>query len=194
MTGLKRLLSVLSLRRKLQILLFLLLSILATGAEMVSLGALVPFLALLIDPALIQKYPLVATLLGKLGSEASPLPILTMLFAGIVVCSGMARVTLSWYGLRLSYGLGAELAAEVYRRTLYRPYRWHLTRNSSEVLAGIDKANMMTTGLIMPLVLSTVSGLITLGIIVTLLLIDSRTAIIACISLLMVYALSLIPI
>lgn len=187
MTGFERLLAVLPLRRKLQIVFFLFLSILAALAEMVSLGTLVPFLALLIDPSLIQKYPVVAALLGKLGGVSNPMPVLTLLFAGLVVCSGLTRVTLSWYGLRLSYGLGAELAAEVYRRTLYRPYRWHLTRNSSEVLAGIDKANMMTTGLIMPLALSTVSGLITLGIVVTLLLIDPQTAIVACCSLLMVY-------
>lgn len=187
LTGFERLLAVLPLRRKLQIVFFLFLSILAALAEMVSLGTLVPFLALLIDPSLIQKYPVVAALLGKLGGVSNPMPVLTLLFAGLVVCSGLTRVTLSWYGLRLSYGLGAELAAEVYRRTLYRPYRWHLTRNSSEVLAGIDKANMMTTGLIMPLALSTVSGLITLGIVVTLLLIDPQTAIVACCSLLMVY-------
>ena len=37
-----------------------------------------------------------------------------------------------WVGNRFSFGLGCDIGGEVYLRTLYRPYTWHVSRNSSE--------------------------------------------------------------
>ena len=36
--------------------------------------------------------------------------------------------------------IGHDLCVEVYRRTLYQPYRMHTTRNTSYVISGVSKA------------------------------------------------------
>ena len=39
--------------------------------------------------------------------------------------------------IRLAFATGADLGIDVYRRTLYQPYRVHVALNSSEVISVI---------------------------------------------------------
>jgi ATP-binding cassette subfamily B protein len=56
---------------------------------------------------------------------------------------------------------GADLGAEIYKRTLYQPYIVHIGRNSSEVIDGINKAHGVITTTIVP-ILTLISSSITL--------------------------------
>jgi len=92
----------------------------------------VPFLALLAAPGAPPfRIPVLDLPLGI--REAS------LLFAVIVVFSAILRIATQWAGFRFAFGLGGDLAREVFRRTLYQPYAWHVSRSSSEVLAGLTK-------------------------------------------------------
>jgi ATP-binding cassette, subfamily B, bacterial PglK len=108
-------------------------------AEVVSLGAVLPFLAILVAPDRVLKYPLTAHLAhawGITSAQQLVLP-LTVIFVLAALFSGSVRTLLMFSITRLSHGTGAELSAEVYRRTLYQPYHVHVGRNSSEVLSSI---------------------------------------------------------
>lgn len=136
---LRRLWRHLSRRRRQQLFAMLGLMVASALAEVVSLGALLPFLGVLASPERVFKHPLVAGIAphwGFASGEELVLP-LTIAFAVIAVTAGVIRLSLLWATTRMSFAAGAELGIEVYRRTLYQPYSVHVSRNSSEVISGI---------------------------------------------------------
>jgi ATP-binding cassette subfamily B protein len=102
-----------------------------------------------------------------------------LLFAAITGFAAVARLVMLWVGNRFSFGLGCDIGGQVYLRTLYRPYTWHVSRNSSEILAGIHKVDTVIFNVIGQLVLGVVAVMMSLAIIATLLAIDATTALIA---------------
>ncbi|MDO8772293.1 MAG: ABC transporter ATP-binding protein [Burkholderiaceae bacterium] len=153
-----------------QLLLLLCLMLVGALAEVLSLGAIVPFLAILADPVQALKMPLVAHVIGTLGlSVAGDVRWqFTMLFASTAAASGVVRFMLIYAISKLNYGIGHEFGAEVYRRTLYQPYEVHVARNSSEIMGGINKVDIVVW-LVFSL-LNTVSAIIMALFIVTALL------------------------
>ncbi len=159
-------------------------------AEVVSLGAVVPFLAILIAPDRVLKYRLAADFAHAwhIGSAQQLVLPLTVAFVVAAIISGAVRTLLTWSITRFSHGSGAELSAEVYRRTLYQPYQVHVARNSSQVLSIITVKVLETVNVLyMSLVL--VSSMLSVALItLTLMLIDPMAAAAAAIGFGGVYA------
>jgi ABC-type multidrug transport system fused ATPase/permease subunit len=126
-------------RRKRQFILVLGLVVMSALAEVVSLGAVLPFLAVLTAPERVFKYRFVADFLRGWGVTSPGELILpfAVAFAGAAVVAGALRVMVLWVSTRVAYSAGTDLSIDVFRRTLYQPYQSHLTRNSSEVISGI---------------------------------------------------------
>ena len=114
--------------------------IVASFAEVVSIGAVLPFLGVLTAPEPVFQHPLSQPLVKVLGlTEPRQLLLpLTIAFALTALFSGAMRLVLLWAQTRLSHAVGADLSISIYRRTLYQPYSVHVARNSSEVIAGIS--------------------------------------------------------
>jgi ABC-type multidrug transport system fused ATPase/permease subunit len=179
-TSLRQLFSHLSVRRRWQLAGLVLLMVVGAVAEMATLGAVVPFLALLVDPDSVNRYPALLRLLGQEGAERHGiLRWAAVLFAVIAMAAAGLRMLLFWASYRFTFGLGADIGGELYRRTLYRPYSWHVARNSSEILAAIEKVNSVTNSVIVQLVQGGVALLMAVAILATLLAIDAKIALIA---------------
>ena len=138
--------------------------ILASIAEVISLGAVIPFLSILTAPEMIYKHDLmkpVIEILSITSAEQLLLPITTT-FILAVILAGVLRLTLLYVMTRLSYATGADLSINIYRRTLYQDYSVHISRNSSEVINGIiTKTGTVIGGVIIP-TLTLTSTLITI--------------------------------
>jgi ABC-type bacteriocin/lantibiotic exporter with double-glycine peptidase domain len=164
-------------RRRTQLLLLLCLMLVGALAEVLSLGAIVPFLAVLADPVQALQRPLVAQVVATLGlSDAEDIRWqLTLLFASTAVATGVVRFVLIYAIAKLNFGIGHELGAEVYRRTLYQPYEVHVDRNSSEIMGGINKVDIIVF-LVFSLLNAGSAILMALFIITALVLIDPLVA------------------
>jgi ABC-type bacteriocin/lantibiotic exporter with double-glycine peptidase domain len=176
-------------RRRKQLLLLLGLMLVGAMSEVLSLGAIVPFLAILADPVQALQRPLVSQVVDTLNlSDAEDIRWqLTLLFAAIAVAAGAVRFVLIYAIANLNYGIGHELGAEVYRVTLYQPYEVHVTRNSSAIMGGINKVDVVV-GLVFNL-LSTFSAiLMALFLITALVLIDPLVATVALLGFGSIYA------
>lgn len=142
-----------SARRRVQFGLIFVLMMLSSLAEVISLGAVLPFLGILTAPERFFEHvfaqPLVNTF--SLTSPSQLLLPLTVFFAMATIASAAMRLVFLWAQTRFSQTVGAELCVDIYRRTLYQPYRVHLERNSSEVIAGIfGKAKALVAFTIRP--------------------------------------------
>ena len=133
--------------RRRQLALVFVLMLLATFAELISIGAVLPFLAVLTSPERVFEFPAlkpVVVFFGFTKPEQLLLP-LTILFVLAALAAGTLRLLLLWASTRLSYATGSDLSASIYEKTLYQPYSVHIARNSSEIIDGIVmKANVLT--------------------------------------------------
>ena len=171
-------------------------------AEVVSLGAVIPFLAALAAPEKVLSHPLVDSFFSALchlssaiGLQFFPinnpqsfssvfgptaiLPLLAIAFALAAISAGAIRLLLLWASTRLANAAGADLSLEVYRRTLYQPYSVHVSRNSSAIISNItSKVGLVILTLSSCLTICTCS-IIIMAIVAALFAINSTVALIS---------------
>jgi ATP-binding cassette, subfamily B, bacterial PglK len=164
----------LSKQRRSQLLFLAVLMIAASFAEVLSIGAVLPFLGVLTSPEEIFNYVPVQPLLQLLQIQSARelLLLFTFIFITAAIFVGLARITLLWIQTRLSMAIGADFSARVYEHTLYQPYSLHVSRNSSEILAGVRKADNLAYNMIQPVLVIISSSVILLAVIATLLTIQ----------------------
>lgn len=168
--------------RKNQLGILLIVTIIASIAEVVSIGAILPFLGALIEPGKLFENPLAQSFIStfKLKDPRDLLLPLTIFFTTTVILASAARLTLLWLQTRIGHSIGSDLSIEMYERTLYQPYQVHLSRNSSEIVAGIStKINTVVAAVILPLLTMMSSLFMLILILVALIVIDPWVALAA---------------
>lgn len=154
---------------------------LASFAEILSIGVVLPFLGVLTAPERIFENAAAQPAIQALGitEPAQLLMPLTFAFAVAALFAGAMRLVLLWASTRLSFATGADLSISIYRRTLYQPYEVHCARNSSEIIDGISNK---TSGVIhtISMILTLVSsGAMLITILLALLSVDPYIALAA---------------
>jgi ATP-binding cassette, subfamily B, bacterial PglK len=143
-----------TLYRKRHFCLLLLLMLISALLEVVSLGAILPFLGILTSPEMVFNHPLslqVADLMGINSADQFLLPI-TIAFILAVLIAGTTRIFLVWCNTRFATVSGSELSVEVYSRILHQPYHIHVARNSSEMISTVtNKITGVVFGVMLPL-------------------------------------------
>ena len=159
-------------RRRLQLWALLGFTLVASLAEVFSIGAVLPFLGVLTAPEKVFAHPYAQPLITRLGLT-DPQELLwpaTVLFCSAALSAALIRVLAIWLRTRMTFATGADLSVEVYRRTLYQPYAVHLARNSSEVIDAVSgKVNTVIFSVLGPLLII-LSNLLMLGVILVALL------------------------
>mgnify|MGYP006088941621 CR=1 FL=1 len=166
-----------SVRRR-QFFLLLLLTIICSFAEIVSLASVVPFIAIITQPEIIFDYPFIESFVKIFGIEEGVDLVIPLSIAFLVasIMSGLLRMLLVWVGLYTCNSTGADFGVEIYRRTLYQPYHVQIGRSSSEVLSGMTQKIGAATGAVTTLVTVVTSGMLFLAIISTIFLINPLLA------------------
>lgn len=139
-TDLHRLWAAIPPKRRAQLLALLAFTMVASLAEVFSIGAVLPFLGVLTAPEKVFAHEYAQPLIVYLGIT-EPRGLLlpaTVLFCVAALAAAAIRITSIWLRTRMTFATGADLSMEVYRRTLYQTYAVHMARNSSEVIDGIS--------------------------------------------------------
>ena len=177
-------------RRRGQFGVLLALMLLASFAEVLSIGAVLPFLGVLMSPVRIFEFPAAQPIIHALKlTEATQLLLpLTIAFGAAALIAGAMRLLLLWASTRLSFAAGADLSISIYRRTLYQPYAVHCSRNSSEVINGISsKTNGVIYNAILPVLTLISSSVMLILILVALLAVEPVIALAAFIGFALIY-------
>lgn len=167
--------------RKRQLIILFILSFIASFAEVISLGAILPFLSVLTNPEKVFYYPSLKPLIAFLHfSEPKQLIFpMTLAFSLAVIFSGVMRLILLSFQTRLSFSLGGDFSYKIYRNSLFQPYILHTKQNTSQIITGLTKASGLVSSVIMPIFTIFSSGLILIMIFGTLLAIDSKVSFLA---------------
>jgi ATP-binding cassette, subfamily B, bacterial PglK len=171
---LKRLWVHISSQRRIQFGLLLILMSLSSFAEVVSIGAVLPFIGAISAPESLFSHPQAEFFIQTFGINTPDQLLfpLTIIFSFAALVAGVMRLLVLWLNTRLSYAAGADLSINIYRRTLYQPYKIHLGRNSSEIINGITRKAGTVISIITSLLNLISSSLMMVSILTAMLLVD----------------------
>jgi ATP-binding cassette, subfamily B, bacterial PglK len=178
---LRRLWNHIQLHRRRQFVLLLVLMLLTSFSEVLSIGAVLPFLGVITAPERIFQLnaaqPIIQAL--KLTEPTQLMLPITFVFVVAVLIAGVMRLLLLWGSARLSLSTGHDLSINVYNRTLYQPYSVHCSRNSSEVINSITSKVAGVIGTITNIITIFSSGVMITVILIALLSVDPVTSLVA---------------
>ena len=168
-------------RRRIQLGALLVVMLASSAAEVFSLAAVLPFLAVLANPEQIWQMPLVQQIAPVLQITAADqlLRPVTLLFGIAAIGAAAVRLLNVWLNGRVAAAVGSDLSCEAYKRTLYQPYGVHVARNSSGVITALQSNVGLLIVVLNALLTMFTSGLVLLALLWALLMIDAKVALIA---------------
>ena len=179
---LKRLWKNINLKRKKQLSLVLLFIMAASVTEVISIGAVIPFLGVLANPEAFFQHELAQSFINysNIAEPSQLLPLFATAFMIAALMAGLMRIALLWGQTRLAHAIGADLSYQIYKNTLYQPYSVHLEQNSSEVISAIaTKSDQVVMQTILPIMYIVSSIFMLIMILLTLIVIHPVMAIVA---------------
>jgi ABC-type multidrug transport system fused ATPase/permease subunit len=185
-SGLKAVYAHISPRRRRQFYLVQLLMIAGALAELATIGAVIPFLTLLASNEAPSRSSVMLAKVLPVGTDPTlGAAAIFMLFA---IVAGIIRVQLTWSSRSFVFGCGHEIAVEIQRRVLLQPYSFHIHRNSSSLLAALDKTEVVVMEVLLPMMQASTSGVMALFVISVLLAINPIASCSAAAAFAIVYA------
>jgi len=127
----------------------------ASLLEVVSIGAVLPFLGVLTAPEKVFEYDVLQPLIQflELTNPNQLILPLTIAFISAILLAGIVRLLLLYSTIKMAQFTGSDLSINIYRRTLYQDYSTHINRNSSEVINGVTrKVDLVVGGVISPVI------------------------------------------
>ena len=157
-------------KKKLSYLVFF--SFIVSVLEVLTIGSVVPFISSILAPENFFKYEFISRLISNLFNynEKNLFFITTILFALVILFSGIARHYLLKYSIKLSYDIGLDLDILAYKFYIYQDYEDYINWNSSNGVNLITKKNeIINSSIILAAVSLITSSMITVGVLLCLL-------------------------
>lgn len=122
--------------RKKQFVFIILLSFLTSLFEIISIGAALPFISVLIEPEKVYNHELINTIFISYGFNNSSEIVLpmTIFFVIAILISTLLRLVLLWANNKLAFNTGIDISLDIYNKVLSQPYIFHTTKNSSDII------------------------------------------------------------
>jgi ATP-binding cassette, subfamily B, bacterial PglK len=177
--------------RRRQFYLLVVLMLLGTLAELATIGSVIPLLSLLSDPSGLGRLSWATGVFDVLGASSRDERLIaaTAAFCSFAIAAGILRLRLSWVTQDFMFRLGHEFSVEIQRRILLQPYGFHIQRNTSSLLAAINKTEVLIFELLLPALQAAIATFIAAFIIAALIYIDPFTATVAAVAFSAIYLL-----
>ena len=179
-------------KRKFQFFIYLILLIISSIAEVISLASVIPFLSVLSDPEKIFNLPLVNLIASRFyitSPENIRLPI-TLIFGFSVILCGIIRLLNLWFSFRIAASVGSDIRSEIFNKIIQRPYLESL--NSGDAISIINaEVTRVIYNVIIPQLLLLSSIIISIFLASTLIIINFKATLSAAIIIFSFYYYSL---
>lgn len=127
--------------------------------EVVSIGAIFPFLALMVDPKSIFINDILLIHLGI--SQENITFIFSLIFLMLVLVSAIFKIALIKSSGKFAFNVGSYLSLELFKISLHQPYEYYLNSNSSNIINIISsKIDSIIYYVILP-IFTLMSGVLT---------------------------------
>lgn len=176
--GLRELYAIMPAARRRQFYFVLVLMFGGAIAELATIGAVLPFLSLLADPTRIDRIPILVVGFNSVGAvtQEQRLIAAAALFIVLAIVAGAVRLQLTWSSQNFIFRLGHDLAVDIQRRILFQPYTFHISQNTSGLIASLDKVATLVYYVLLQLMQAATAAIISLFIVAALIAVDPMTA------------------
>lgn len=184
-----------SAKRKIQYFSLIILMFLTSLAEMVSIGAVVPFLAVLSAPEAMMQNDAISFGMQffELQTQNELITLISGIFILAAIMSGIFKYLFIYISTKLAVKAGIELSVKVFEACIKRPYNFHLANNSNDLMLIIfNKCHDVMYGVMLPFSALISSAISALGIIAILSYINAKVIITCFILIITVYGAILI--
>ena len=166
-------------RRHRQLQLTIVLMLVGAGAELATIGSVIPFLSIVTARSNDTRVGWAVQTVAKVGDRIGLNTIATaaLLLVIIAAASAYLRILLTGVSQKFVFAIGYDLGLELYDRILHQPYARHVLRNTSQTIAGLNKVQSVVFNVLQPAMLSFTSAVVAVAIVVALLVVDPVTAI-----------------
>jgi ABC-type multidrug transport system fused ATPase/permease subunit len=150
-------------------------------AELATIGAVLPFLSLLADPQRFSHVPVLTAAFDAVGAttERSRLVAAAGMFILLALFAAVVRLQLAWSSQNFVFRLGHDFSMEIERRLLLQPYTFHISQNTSTLVASLEKVGVLVFNVLQQLMQAATSVVISIFIIAALVYVDPFTALAA---------------
>ena len=126
-----------SFARRIKFIFLIILMVLSSLADVLSISAVLPFLAILTAPDILMQNATLSSIFLYFGYETANELIapLTLVFLVSVVISSLLRIGQLVFNTNMAFAAGSEISTKVFQRTLSQDYISHKTQNSNDVLS-----------------------------------------------------------
>jgi ABC-type multidrug transport system fused ATPase/permease subunit len=165
-------------RRRKQLTLLLLLMLAGSLAEVITIGAVVPFISLMARPEMAADFPLLQRLFSAVGwknPDSLVLP-MSIAFVGIVAVATGIRLLLVYASNKLVFAIGHDIGVKLYRVVLQQPYAYHISQNTSDVIANVNKIQILLGAFLRPAMEGVIAIILSIAILAALMIVDAVTA------------------
>ena len=148
-------------------------------AEVASVGSIVPFLAVLTDPARLGAVPVVGELIERLPSGTDLVTVTAGVFMTLFLLSGLLRLLLAKVSQALAFNIAHDLSVAAFAKLIRQPYPYYVARHSGQVLSQFDKLHTITFTVFVAGVQAIISSFIALLLIALLVVVNPMVALIS---------------
>ena len=166
-------------KRKLQVFLIFFLAIFSAFAELITIGSLIPFVDLMLEPKRLFNYPLLENLFSfiEINNLEDIMIFMTIIFIFLIIVSTLIKIYIAYFSIAVVHGIGHDLSVSIFKNTIYQPYEFHVNNNSSKTIVNLSRAGA-SIGILHLIIQSFVSIVLSISIIFILLYIDLKLTII----------------
>ena len=164
-------LQLLNQREKRRLILILLLMVVGSIFEVLSLGLVVPIIGLLTKSDYLESFPFVENIFGDVSQEIFAL-IAMLVMLVVFSVKTIFLVWKVWVQRGFSNEVTTRISRDLYAIYLRQPYDYFLTQNSSALIRNSQNSNALMDGVIDPLLLVASEGMVSGGLLLLLVWIE----------------------
>ena len=121
--------------------------------ETLSIGMVIPAIAVLVQDDIALRYPVIAPVLAWLGNPSPQKLMMTAMLLLVVVyfIKNLYLVFLIWWRARFTLRVKIQTAQKLFATYMFQPYKFHLQRNSAQLISNVNGevimfSNFLTSG------------------------------------------------
>lgn len=166
-------------KRLIQILFLFLLTFISLVFEILSVGSLIPVVDALVNSNNFEKYEFLFSTFEKFLNlnEKKGINFFVIILTSLIIVTYLLKILIAWYAAYLTHTIGHEIDVEIFKKTVFKKYTYHLKNNSSRFIGNIEKADRFKSSISYILQLG-ISILMILGLILSMIYIDKNSVII----------------
>ncbi|MES2902609.1 MAG: ABC transporter ATP-binding protein [Pseudomonadota bacterium] len=166
-------------RRRRQAIGTVILMLIGALAEVVSVGSVLPFLAVLTNPDKLDTIPVVGPMIASLPPDTNLVALTATIFISLFIISGLLRLFLAYVSQSLAFSIAYDLSLRAFSHLIRQPYPYYVERHSGEALSQFEKLNYITFSTLLPALQALISTVVASLLIALLIVVNPKIALIS---------------